>query len=321
MQLFGLALPILIGLSSGCSQKKNAPQQPAPDPRVTELRSRYQQALDEALSLRNPANGWLVEDCDGMLWTGVYAASSGVREVNVGAAEYPDQPGRFQRRPAGCPVAATDTTGSTWSRDMGIGLLAYAWRHPDLALLERHIAYGHAHNWQMGEPLGDGRSVYTPSMIGKVFETAFALGGGDDANRFWPDLYPMGLTDYQAHLQVMSIWHRGEVDTVIRTKGEHPSPGGITDDSSSPKHARLPLNVSDDALSILKEQAARDPRDPLFQATLGTYTGDMGPAITACLADDWYCGEYCRAGDGATERQVTLAGWIFACDLVLRAYH
>jgi hypothetical protein len=70
-------------------------------------------------------------------------------------------------------------------------------------------------------------------------------------------------------------------------------------------------------LARLREHADRDPRDPLFAAALGVYTGDMGPALDACLAGDQYAGSYTRC-DGGDGRACQLASWLFACDLVLR---
>lgn len=309
---------------AACGAANNETQEPKSDPRLGELHDRQEGRKAEALTLRDPVNGWLVTGGDGMLWTGKYAAVTGVEGVNLAAAEL--EPGRFQRDPDGeGPSANPDW--SDWSRDMGTGLVAYAWRKQDRALLERHIAYGEAHKavhndipvWRMGEPVGDGRALYPPAFVGRLYQTQLALGGADNLNRLWPDFYHKGLTDFRAHLQVMNVWHRGEVAEALRKAGEADAlPAGetTTDDAGDGLTHALILDVTDDQLAVLKEHAARDPRDPLFQAVLGTYTGDMTSALDACLAPDEYAGDYVRC-DG-NPRGCQLAALLFACDVVER---
>ena len=324
MKSLNLVAAVALALLA-CSKPTHETQAPADHPRLGELRSRMLDAKAEALALRDPTTGWLVTGGDGMLWTGKYAAVSGVTGVNLLAAE--TAPGKFQRDPDG--ETSDNPDWSDWSKDMGVGLMTYGWRAKDRAALERHAAYGRAHvavvndlpAWRMGEPVGDGRGIYWPASIGRLLQIVFALGGANAPQRLWPDLYVSGLVDYQAHLQVSNIVLRGEVEETLRKAGEgdatpHNDPP-VVDDATPPAQA-LVLDVTDDQLAILEEHAARDTRDPLFQAALGTYTGDMGPAFDACLSPDWYGGEYVRC-DG-DPRTCELAAWLFACDLVLRRY-
>lgn len=295
----------------------HAPKSPKESAKVGELRDVYNKALNEARALQDPTTGWITPtDCDGMLWTGKYAAATGVSGVNLAAAEV--EPGRFDRRPPP-PCTSANPNWSSFSRDMGTGVLAAAWRTKDLGMLERHADYGRAHNWRMGEPVGDGRSIYTPAMLGRLFQIIYALGGEDSLDRHWPDLYPKGLVDFQAHLQVMGIWLVGEVDEEMKKAGKSgdamPHDEPIIDDPA-PEGPGL-LDVTDSQFEILKSQAARDPKDPLFQGVLGIYTGDMEPALDACLAPDQYAGEYVRCDEF---RRCQLAAWIFACDVVLRRF-
>lgn len=313
---------LLLFFVVGCGQPNHESQTPKADERLGQLRDRDQEAKNEALALRDPVTGWLVTGGDGMLWTGKYAAVTGVDGVNIAAAEL--EPGRFQRDPDG--ETSTNPDWSDWSRDAGSGLTAYAWRKHDLALIERHIAYGEAHKaiandipvWRMGEPVGDGRCLYPPAFIGRLYQTQLALGGPDNINRLWPDFYDKGLTDFKAHLQVMNIWHRGEVAEALRTNSDDavPHKDQVPDDAGDGVGASLMLDVTDSQLAVLQEQAARDPRDPFFQAVLGTYTGDMTAAIDALLQPDMYAGEYVRC-DG-DQRRCQLAAWLFAADIVLR---
>ena len=299
---------LLCLLLVACSSHE--PKEPEADARLVELRDLFAVNMAEAESLRDPVNGWLTPtDCDGTLWQGKFAAVSGVKNGNLEAAEI--EPGRFVRRPA--PLCTSDNPAwSDWSRDMFAGLTAYAWRHRDVAALERHLSYGRDHNWIMGKPFGDGRSVYLPATYGRLYQTIFALGGVDDPKRFWPDVYPAGLTDYQAHMQMMNIWLRAEI-------GEGSSgdarPAGKQDDVGSPQ-ANL-NSVDDTQLDRIKEHAAREPNNPFFQAVAGSYSGDMGPAISVLLDPAMPVGEYVRCDEF---RRCQLAEWLFAADLVLRRY-
>jgi hypothetical protein len=305
---------------SACSPPANETQSPVEDPRVENLRTKQTERKEEALGLRDPETGWMSSGGDAMLWEGKLAAVT--CDVDLTKAE--TEPGKFQRDPDG--ETSDNPDWSDWSKDMGTGLLAYGWRCRDLILLERHAAYGEAHKalandipvWQMGQPVGDGRGLYLPAFIGRIYQTIYALGGENNINRLWPDFYQVGLADYQAHLQVMNIWHRGEVAEVLRKKGEDDASKKDVEDDAGQLGTSLVLDLTDDQLVALKHQAERDPRDPLFQAVYGTYTGDMGPALTACLAADEYAGEYVRC-DG-NPRACQLAALIFACDIVLRRF-
>lgn len=295
----------------------NETKSPAVDPRVAELEAKAQDLRAEAEALKDPASGWISTGGDAMLWEGKLAAVT--CDVDLTLAE--TEPGKFQRDVDG--ETSTNPDWSDWSKDMGTGLLAWATRCNKLDVLQRHAAYGEAHKalanqipvWRMGEPVGDGRGLYLPAFIGRVYQTIFLLGGENNPQRLWPDLYPLGLKDFQAHLQIMNIWHRGEVAEALRKRGEDDATvrDDVVDDAGqSPGQDLATLDVTDDQLTALRHQAERDPRDPFFQAVYGTYTGDLGPAVTACLAADGYVGEYVRC-DG-NERTCQLAAWIFACE-------
>lgn len=299
-----------------CGQPGNEPKNPDDTSRLPALKDRYAAALIEAQGLRD-AHGWITtEDCDAMLWTGKYAASTLVEGVDIGAAEYPEQPGRFARRPLDIPCTSENPEWSSWSRDMGTGLMAYALRKHKLDILERHAAFGEAHLWSMGEPLGDARAVYTPSFKGKLYQTIWALGGKDNINRLWPDFYPSGLVDYQAHLQVMNIWQRGEISKIQPSSADSHQGEPVVDDPGGPAPPQNTLiGIDNQMLDRLREHAERDPRDPFFQAVYSQYTGKAASAYDALLAGDGYAGEYVRCEN---QRACFLAAWIFAADIVIR---
>lgn len=301
----------LLGLIS-CTKDKDK-QTPAADPRTEALKSLYFEKLEEAYQVRDKDNGWLSRnDCDGMIWSGPYAGSRGVADVNIEAAEYPKATGKFGRRPPPwCWTKEGGDQGSKteWSRDMFIaGLLPYAWLKERRDILERHAAYGKANNWQMGEPVADGRTLYTPGLISVLFKAIHAMGGPKDANSIWPNFFPSGLVDYEAHLQVMSIWIQGEI--AERLGDSDAIPQGPEGDVTKPEPG-VSLRVSNEMYLRLQEHAARQPSCALYQATYGMYSGDMGPALDSLLGSN-SC-DYIRCSDD----QCQLSEWIFAASLTL----
>lgn len=300
MSLFGLLsrflwIGILFSLS-GCGYLRRD-RDPIPPPRINTiaLEELYSEMLSEALSLRDPETGWLTpDDCDGMIWTGKYAASRGVEGVDVGAAEFPASPGRFGRRPPPrCWNPEQGDVGSktTWSRDMAIaGLLPYSFATMRLDILTRHADYGEAHDWRMGEPVFDGRVFYTPSVVGVLYEVIYDLGGGDNPKRRWPSLYSEGLTDYEAHLQVMDIWLRSKIEGL----GHGP--------------------ISEVMYNRLEEHAAREPENPFYQYVWGIYSGDLQKAVDLLLREDGPVGSYVRCKEF---RRCQLAERIFTASNVL----
>jgi hypothetical protein len=274
------------------------------------LKELYIKTLNVANDRREILTGWLTPtDCDGFLWSvGKYASSPGVEGVNPRSSEYPGEPGRYNRRPmqlldqAPCyPVGSPNT----WSRDMGVGLITYAWEKQDLPLLEDHAAYANEHNAVMGEPLGDGQVTYTPALLGLLYQAIYALGGEDNPNRFWPGIYPAGLDEYEAHMQMLSIELRREIS---QSTGEAIS---LNDNTQL-------LEISDRMLERINEHAAREPDNPFYAYMQGQFTGDMTPAIDLCLRIDKPVGGYVRC---ATLEDCRLAEWIFACGKVLHVFN
>ncbi len=300
---------------SSCGKTKK-PSNTKPAHNIAALKTMHEQKLLEA-EVRRTKDGWLdTSECDAMLFTGKYSCTA--KGVNIGVAEYPNQPGRFNRRPEPfCEVGAGSAT--SWSRDMGAGLIVYSWCNKDLPILERHAAYGTANYWKMGEPLNDGRVVYTPALIGQLYSVIYALGGENNANRAWPGLYSPGLSDYQAHLQMLDIWLRSDVakdsDAIpkipegsILIKNEQELL--LLNDGSY----RL-LDVSESMYARIKEHSDREKRCPFYQYMRARYDGgDFNDTIDILLSSDIHC-EYYR-GDSTDD--LALAEWLFASWLVLK---
>lgn len=279
-------LLLIAALLISCGKEKDQID-PAASPRLPELKESFEKNQARALEIRDPATGWLsVSDCDGMIWAGKYSCSLGESStVNLRASEYPGQPGRFDRRPP--PFCWTKELGdqgskTTWSRDMGIaGLIPAAWCKKDLKILQDHAAYGEAHNWHMGEPLADGRAIYSPGVIGILYSAIKKLGGPSNDKAKLPSFYPAGLDDYQAHLQMMDIWLKGE----------------FRDSISAVMRDRI------------KEHSKREPECPFYSYLNGLYTGSQDRTIELLLASSEPKCSYVRSN--------YLAEWLFVSKLTL----
>lgn len=275
-------IAVLAALVLSCSGKKIDEKESKPTDKLSALEALYAVKVARAGELANAKKGnWLdTKGCDGALYTGKYSCAHGIPPVDMTVAEYPDDQGRFSRRPLpNCWNAEDGDVGSAteWSRDMGLGLFRWGWCNKALEALERHAEYGEAHFWKMGSPIDDGRVLYTPNMIGMLYELIYALGGENNPQRKWPAAYPKGLTGYQAHLQVVSIQIRGEL-----------SEGFGQQLTATGSHNLLSIN--DTMYQRLKEHAHREPKCAYYQYMLGVYTGDMGKAVDLLLSEINECG-------------------------------
>lgn len=284
---------LLLFLSCGGPKKKEKPI--VPSPKAEMLEKVYNDRLARAFELSRPQDGWLEIGCDGMLWAGKYSCGGGNPDVT--AAEYKDQPGRFNRMPPPRCGVEQGNSKTTWSRDMGMGLMVHSWCKKDLEPLKRHAAYGKANNWIMGSPFADGRVFYVPSIVGILYELIYYLGGPDSNSRMWPSLYPSGLDDYQAHLQMLDIWLRGDVVHSVVTK------------------ETTPLDVSQEMYNRIMEHSKREPECPFYQYMAAIYdSGDLNRTIDLLLEQEHPKCQYVR---GDQPDKVDLSEWLFVAKLSL----
>jgi hypothetical protein len=145
----------------------------------------------------------------------------------------------------------------------------------------------------MGEPLADGRVLYTPQVL-KLLHTGIWRLGGDKSNYVSsPSIYPSGLDDYQAHLQMMDIWITNEMTKT------------------------LSLEIRNSMFDRVVEHAKREPEDVFYQAMLGRFTGDMSKSIDLCLNRDMPVSGYVRCHE---DKRCQLSQYLFACSLVLETF-
>lgn len=208
---------------------------------------------------RAAAPGWVDADlCDSLLFTGLVEAVDPTG-VDLTAAEDPDEPGRWYRRPVSSPECwAAGESRSTISRDGLLGVMWWAWRHGRLDVLERLWTYGASRNWVMGDDdLGGAHTVLTPAYVGTLARLIGELGG---ARRLPAEQLPVswgqGLRGYEAHVQVLHALLRGEAFG----------------------------HLSEDAVAMLAAHAAREPRNPLFQLAAARWAGGSAAALRAALA-------------------------------------
>lgn len=289
-----LIICLLLLSITACGGSKKKEQEVAIPANHQRLLNKYIEKLTFLESKKDPASGWIdAQSCDAMLWNGKYACGGG--KPNLVASEYAAEPGRFGRRPApDCWNPEQGDVGSktTWSRDMGMGLMAGAWCTKNLAALERHADYGTKKNWKMGEPLDDGRAVYTPSIIGILYQTIFYLGGKDSTARVWPSVYSSGLDDFQAHLQMIDIWLRGEMSRVD------------TD---------LSLDISKTMYERIQEHSDREPNCAFYSYMRGIYDGSLDKTTDLLIeSGDPRC-QYVRGGDLVSDVE-----WLFTAGLTLK---
>ena len=271
-------------LMTGCSFKtvKECKHPACNDGRFEQLQNLYAEKLQRAQEIKDQTNSWITPNsCDGMLWSGKY----GTVDCSFDPTASEREPGLFGRRPIPCwSDGENNGAKTTWSRDMSIGLLAWAIECKNVDVLKRHRDYGRKHNWIMGKPLQDGRVIYTPQIVDMLMDTIAYLDGDDDYSKIIP-IWPSGLTGYEAHLQMMSIWIR-----------KHYEP------------------VNDLMYRRILEHASREPNNPFYSLMAAFYDGGLDETINLLIDPEMPMSSYVRCEDTEGCR---LAEWLFVSKQVL----
>jgi hypothetical protein len=230
--------------------------------------------------------GWISDDCDAMIWS----AKAGVAlELLFDPRSAEIERGKFWRRPTDnpcwTPVAGDTGAKTTWSRDMAVcGLLPWSLLHRDLELVSSHIDYGESHDWVMGEPLEDGRVLYSPGLAGMFYKARAKLGGAEHGAAAIPQVWTPGLIDFEAHLQACAALILVEIDS----------------------------ELPDEAWGAVQASVSRETNSVFYAYLDGRRTGDQGRTMQMLLAAEPPIADYHRKPTDA------LADWIFTSFLLLR---
>jgi hypothetical protein len=290
-----LLLTVLVIITASCSWLRSEPKDDPDFDRYKELRAARQLWLMDLHGMRDPQTTWPANDCDAWIWTGK-AVAAGAMGIELARSEYPGRPGSYGRRPPNPKWCWQDGqnhgSSSTWSRDMfKCGMLIYALTLGDRDMLERHQAFGQENGWRMGDPPGSDRVFYTPAIRGHLARAIKKLGGAHDDDALIPDIYPGGMTDYQAHLQMCGIWATGLIE------------GGL-----------MPGQ-----LKRIEEHYARTPTTVFYAFMHGRWiSGDLDPVADALIANPPVAGDYVRCGDSEPACQLAEKAWVASLILELQ---
>lgn len=219
--------------------------------------------LISKIESKRDERGWVLDDCDAMLYQGLFEACA-KNSFPLQYAEDRKHRGKFYRTSEQC-CYKDKKSASEWSKDMGIGLMYWCLRNGNKRALNDHFKYGQKNKWVMGRgPIS--RTFYTPSYISLLDQVRHKLNGKkypDYKKRLAPQIYNSGLSGYQAHLQVLAIALEGEL------------------------YGKIPK----EAFKRLKEHNSRKPWNPLFAAVYARFKGgniDFAiNAIKSPLIDDY----------------------------------
>ena len=187
------------GLLAGCGAHKSHKHLISPEEQLSQVRQLY---LDQIYNHVTIEGFILVDECDSLLFSSLAAIARG-EEIQIDAAK--DASGAWHRRPAmDCHL---QLGGSSISRDMLVGLMAYMLYFSRLDLAEQLWEYGKKHSWTMGQetrPL-DTRTILTPNLIGLLARIIHHMGGKDHNERFLPPIYSTA-PGYVSHLTMLQMW-------------------------------------------------------------------------------------------------------------------
>lgn len=255
------ALLALVALAS-CATHKTPETEPNATPTLADVQAtaaKYQGLLDQAAAGND---GWISKSCDALLFSSLFAAATADAGYIASVAE--DAPGHWLRRAPAVGSCTINPGDTTISKDMLVGLTWWAWRLKQPQVLVDLTNYGEAHAWVMGSPADTadelGKVEVTPALAGLMYQTLYKLGGPDHPSRHIPDVFPAGLTGFEAHLQVLGILLHAEVDD---TQG-----------------------VTDVELQRLRDQVARQPKNPLFAAALSLFDSSYTQTVLKLLSDE-----------------------------------
>lgn len=254
-----MRLLILTLLLSGCSyfKRDNKPVEATQSEAVKAKKEFYCAEGRKILE----SKGFMDDRCDALLFTSLFDASCG--GGNIGRFE--GDPGKWHRNPErDCFInGQPNGSASSISRDMFLGLWHSLYKSGDLANIKEIISYGEKNSWVMGEAKDDAtlvsRCLLTPQLISLLFDIESKLAGRSllDGEPNSSDAGPLN-TGFRAHLDI------------LRTHLSGLTRGGL----------------SGSELSLVVDQAKRQPRNALFVALAAKYGKASPDAAYSILLDE-----------------------------------
>lgn len=288
-----LIIAILAVLIACGILQKHSETDASSTPATIALEVRFQTKLAELNAKADQETGWpSKDDCDGTLWAGLAAAVGA--GVQLQLAEH--APGVIHRRPftpCWTPEAGDQGSASTVSRDMVTGYLWGIWARRDLGAAQRLADYGQANAWIMGEPASDlSRVGMGTNLTGLLCRMVDKLSNGVDSRgcKHIPEAYFPVSADYEEHIQVLAILLQGEAN------------GGLA-----------LMDIDGMMLDRLNEAVAANPKDALYQAALGVYSGNYIASTNLLNSDSYEYPSYVRGSEN-----YQLVHWLFAASIVLK---
>lgn len=160
------------------------------------------------------------QDCDGALWAGV-ARAAGLSQVQVHLGLTPE--GRPTRRPnSDCGPHHLGYNGGaagTTSTDMQLGLILGLFYAGDLEKLDLMRKYADEHHLIVGVPTElVSRSIMKPGTRSLLSTAIGKLGGRKDAWSYIDQVYVPPLTDFQLHLELLTLHLEKKLGTWNKSK-------------------------------------------------------------------------------------------------------
>lgn len=266
----------LLFLVSSCGYGDVVEPKPEMNP-DEQMRTLYYERLEQA----NNWGGWPSEDdCDGLVWAGV-AAASGVK-LDLSRAFHS---GQINRRPdVPCYPDDNNNDGrpdsrSTISNDGLVALMLGSYLSGNGEILKRMASIGEANNWVYGKPW--------PSGIAEVYLKPWfqgllgRLNGGKTSYSKIPLTLQYSSEDYPAHIQTLAMIAESKVK------------GGLSSSN----------------IELLKRYHHREPGDYLIRSVYGQYNGSVSKAFMLVQPPS-----YVRGGE---PERFALVHWLLAAKIYL----
>lgn len=233
-------------ISCGDDSKHEKKEHNSPLEEVLERKAFYESRYDR---IADHTGFFLSDDCDSLLYNGLYCAGSDFRDITAYRDEKTGQWLTSNFRTPGKQCYADGRSASTISRDMFAGAMWCLWSHGKTKDLQRIVDYGKAHKWVMGEGPLD-RTFFTPNFQ----DTLYSLLGKD--YKGLPYTWVDPIKDHQRHVVALNIILRGEKEG----------------------------KISGDMLDLLENWHAKNPSNALYSYGVARFTdGNQAETINALL--------------------------------------